>query len=393
MAVLFFKEAAQAQHFDIASNRKRVYVPFTFVRNLLIIKLNINNRGPYNFILDTGVGLMLITDHTLKDSLNIVRKRTIKITGLGERESYEAVVAPMIKVNIAGELVSSDVSAAILQQDFFGLSAYAGMPVHGLIGYEFFNKLAVKINFTDSNLVVTRPGKMRIFRKAEKIPISIESNKPYINTEVSTITGDIKKTKLLVDIGAGHPLSLEKSNQLPDICIPANLGVGLNGLIEGYLGRVSYVSVGKHNISNTITSFPINDPSYKTSVPRDGSIGMGLLKRFDMIFDYQNNVMYLKPNTHFKEVFEHDMSGMSYHAAGQNFDRIIIEKVDEGSAADEIGLQANDEILSLNFKPVNKMSLQQIDEMLKSKSGRSILVEVSRDKIVDRVILTLKRRI
>ncbi len=391
VVALFYQEAAQAQHFDITG--KRAEVPFKMVRNMVIIKVNINDQGPYNFILDTGVGLMLITDHTIINSLNIVNKRTIKISGLGERKNYEALVAPTLKVNIGGKLASANIAAAVLQEDFFGLSGYAGMPIHGLIGYDFFNRLSVKVSFTDSNLVVTRPGKMRIFRKAEKIPLSIEGNKPYIKTVVIATNGNAKTTNLLIDLGAGHPLCLEKSEQLPDICIPASLGVGLNGLIEGYLGRVGYVSVGKHNISNPITSFPIDDPFYKTSVPRDGSIGMGILKRFDIIFDYQNEMMYLKPNSHYRENFEHDMSGMSYHAAGKNFDRLIIEKVDEGSAAYEVGLQPDDEILSINFKPVNVMSLQQIDDLFKSKDGRGLLLEISRDKSVDRVILTLKRRI
>ncbi|PJJ83695.1 PDZ domain-containing protein [Mucilaginibacter auburnensis] len=383
----------QAQHFDITDGKKRVYVPFKMVRSMVVIQLKINNSGPYNFVLDTGVGIMLITDHTLIDSMHIANKRTIKINGLGEREQYEAVVAPLIKVNIAGSLVSQNLSAAILQDDFFGLSDYAGIPIHGLIGHDFFNRLAVKVSFTDSTLVVTPPGKMRIFRKAEILPLTVEENKPYIHTEVNVADGKLNEKKLLIDLGAGHALSLEGAGQIPENCIPGNLGVGLNGLINGYLGRVGYINIGKFQICNLITSFPSDDPAFKTTVQRDGSIGMGILKRFDIIFDYQNGMMCLKPNLNFKEVSEHDMSGMSYHAAGKNFNRLIVEKVDPGSAAADVGILPNDEILSINFKPVNRMSLQQVDDLFKSKDGRNVLVEISRGKLTDRVVITLKRRI
>jgi len=385
--------SVRAQQFDIIGKKKRVYVPFEIVRSMVIVQLKINGTGPYNFILDTGVGVMLITDPLLADSLNIVNKRTITIAGLGERANYEAIIAPLVNVTIAGQLVSRNVSAAILKDDFFGLSNYAGIPIHGLLGSDLFNKLAIKISFSDSTLVVAHPGNMRIFRNPEKIPLTIEERKPYMKTQVILTDGTAKVKKLLIDLGAGHALSLEKIDSLPEKSIVANLGVGLNGLIDGHLARVGSISIGKYNIKDVITSFPSDDPSFKTSIPRNGSIGIGLLKRFDIIFDYQNSVMYLKTNSNLKQTFEHDMSGISFHAGGKDFDHLIVEKVDVGSAADEMGIQAGDEIVSINFKPVSKMSLQQVDDLLKSRDGRTILLELYRDTVTDRVLLTLKRRI
>ncbi|MFD0751025.1 aspartyl protease family protein [Mucilaginibacter calamicampi] len=385
--------SAWAQQFDIIGKKNRVSINFKLIRSMVVVPLKINSKGPYNFILDTGVGLMLITDHKLIDSLNIANKRTITIAGLGERDNYEAVIAPLVNIDIAGKLVSRDVSAAILKEDFFGLSNYAGIPIHGLLGADFFKKLAVKISFVDSTLVITRPGGMHIFRGAEKIPITVEEGKPYIKTQVTLTNGNKKTNKLLVDLGAGHPVSLEKITTLPQKSIKANLGVGLNGLIDGHLGRISSIALGKYNINSVIASFPSDDPSFKISVQRDGSIGVGILKRFDIIFDYQNNLMYLKSNMYFKLPFEHDMTGISYHANGENFEHLIVEKVDEGSVAEEMGIQVEDEIVSINLKPVGKMNMQQIDDLLKSRDGRTLLLELYRDKTTERVLLTLKRRI
>ena len=55
-----------------------------------------------------------------------------------------------------------------------------GMPIHGLLGYEFFNNLAVKINVHDSTLTVWRPKDLKVFRKGVHIPITIEDRKPYV---------------------------------------------------------------------------------------------------------------------------------------------------------------------------------------------------------------------
>lgn len=348
--------------------------------------------GPFNFILDTGVGIMVITDEKLTDSLHITSKRTIKISGLGEREDYKALIAPQLDINIQG-LVSSNVSAAILQKDHFGLSNYAGIPIHGLIGYDFFSQLAVKVSFTDSIITVSRPKDMPVFKKATRVPLTIQSGKPYINAGVTLPDGTFKNAKLLIDLGAGHALSMENIDSLPPNSIPANLGIGLNGSIYGYVNRVKELNIGNYKISNIISSFPTQAHD-KISVARDGSVGIGILKRFNIIFNYAEGMMYLKPNMNLKESSEHDMSGLGYYLMGNDYSHLVVETVDKGSPGDEAGIEADDEITAINFKPVSKLSMQQIDDLFKSRDGRSVLVELYRNKkTYITLVMKLRRRI
>ena len=389
---------AKAQYFDIDNGYNSVRIPFKLVRNLVVIKLKINGRGPFNFILDTGVGLMIITEPKLVDSINLQNKRTIKMGGLGEGDAFEAYVTPPLKIEIP-DLTSYDVAAAILKTDHFNLSNFVGMPIHGLLGYEFFNNLAVKLSFTDSTITVYRPRDVRKFRKGEKLPMTIEYHKPYILAKIKLPNGAEQTSKLVIDLGAGHPISLEnmiKKNGLPQKFVIANLGVGLSGPITGFLSRIDEVNIGKYRLKKVITSFP-NDYDEETmkslSVKRDGNLGVGILKRFTVVLDYQDNAMYLKPNTNFSEPFEHDMSGIEYYAAGEGLKHLVISRVEPGSAADEVGLEKDDEITSINFKPVGDMTMEEIDNILKSKNDRNLLIEVYHDHRFDRVILTLKRRI
>ncbi|CAN5297464.1 hypothetical protein BH09BAC6_BH09BAC6_16430 [soil metagenome] len=386
---------ANAQYFDLENNRKHVNIPFRMVRDMVVIQLHINNKGPYNFILDTGVGLMLITEPKLVDSINISNKRTLKISGLGEGEDFEAYITSPLKIDIPG-LVSYDVAAAILKKDHFGLSNYAGVPIYGLLGYEFFNNLAVKINFADSTISVSKAKDMKFPRKANKIPIIIEDRKPYVNVNITFPNNTKITNKLILDLGAGHPLSLEnmiQSHGLPEKFIAANLGVGLTGPIDGFISRVKEVEIGKYKIKNVITSFPDDKNNRKFSVRRDGNMGIGILKRFTVIFDYPDSTVYLKPNGDLKAPFEHDMSGLEYYSTGEDLNHVIISRVEPGSAADELGLEKDDEILSINLKPVSKMTLEEIDALFKSQNDRSLLLEIYHDKKTDRVILTLKRRV
>ncbi|SEN21799.1 Aspartyl protease [Mucilaginibacter gossypiicola] len=392
-----FATTARAQYFDLDVHKKKVNIPFKLERNLMIIQLKINHKGPFNFILDTGVGLMIITDPKLVDSISIPNKRTLKIPGLGEGDDSEAYVTSTLDIAIPG-LVSYDVAAAILKKDVFNLSGYAGMPIHGLLGYEFFNNLAVKISFQDSVVTVCRPKDLKPFRKANKIPMLVEDRKAYVYAKAFMPGIAPIKTKLVVDLGAGHPVSIEhyiETYGLPQKFIAsANLGIGLNGPINGFISRMDEFDLGKFRMKKVLASFP-DDRNNQTNltVKRDGNLGVGILKRFTVILDYPDSVMYLKPGSTYNDPFEHDMSGLEYYAAGDHLERIVISRVEPGSAADEVGLERDDEIISINFKPVSRMNLQDIDELFKSKDDRSLLLEVYHDKRVDNVVLTLKRRI
>ncbi len=392
-----------AQRFEFSGKRKKEVVPFKMVKNLMIIKLMVNGKGPFNFVLDTGVGLLLISDPKLIDSVSIKNLRSINITGFGDGDPLSAFVTPSIDVGF-GSTIAKGLSAAILKKDIFELSNYVGLPVHGLIGYEFFNSFIVKINFTLNSLTIYKPETAYIPRKGYRIPLMIEDRKPYLISNVELASGEKIAAKLILDTGAGHPISLETNGgvpfEVPKLNIAGNLGIGLTGPISGFISRVKSLSLGKYTLTNVIAAFPDYDDvgSKVYSVSRNGNMGITVLKRFNVILDYSESALYLKPGALLNEPFEHDMSGMELTSAGEKFDRILVSRVEPGSSADEAGLRKDDEIIAINFKPVAEMSSSEVDNLFRSKADRSFILDVlpngsksMRER--ERVILTLKRRI
>ncbi|SEJ39706.1 Aspartyl protease [Dyadobacter koreensis] len=388
---------AKAQSFNLADHKKRVTIPFKMVRNMVVIELKINNNGPYNFILDTGVGLMVITEPRLVDSINISYKKTVQLYGLGDGESFEAYIASSLNISMP-DVYSNGIGAVIFKEDHFGLSNYTGTHIHGLLGYEFFNNLAVEIDFTEYKLTVCRPKDLKVGKRRDKIPITIENRKPYVEAHLVLPDGTKKKSKLVVDIGAGHSLSLEDAahheDGYPKLAM-ANLGMGFTGPISGFISRINRIEIGKYKFRHVLTAFPEMDAFKRERliVKRDGNLGLGILKRFTITLNYQDHAMYLKPTQRFGDPFEHDMSGLEFFAGGPDFRHVIISRVEPGSSGDQAGLQKDDEILSINLKPVSGMSLEEIDEFFKSKNNRSILLEIFRNKKYQNIFLVLKRRI
>lgn len=399
LVIFSFSVSVVAQDgFVFEGARTSEVLSFKKSRGLIILPMYINDKGPFNFILDTGVGSLIITDSKLKDSLNLKYLRKIEIDGLGNSKRLEAYSSPFLKLNI-GHAVFKNASAAILTSDSFEFSKYFGMPVHGLLGYDFFNSFIVKINYQTGILKIFSKEKPRLFKNGTKIPLQFIDKKPFILATVTTAKRDKMPLKLLIDSGSGHSLVLEsfddKPFDLPDTFIVANLGVGLSGDINGLKGRVEKLGIGRFTLNNVLASFPyFDDVGVKTnSFGRNGSIGNPLLSRFNVVFDYQKSHVYLKPISNFKSPFNYDKSGLEIVAMGDNFNRFLVSRVEPDSAADEFGMLVGDELLSINFKKVSDMGIEKILETLSSDTGRTLYIELARGEKFVVGVLKLKNRI
>jgi C-terminal processing protease CtpA/Prc len=122
-------------------------------------------------------------------------------------------------------------------------------------------------------------------------------------------------------------------------------------------------------------------------------LGSDILKKFTIIFDYQDGAMYLKRNINFNESFEHDMSGIEIFVDNREFNRVFVSRVEPASPAEKVGILADDEILSINFKKIRDYSIDEITNLLKAENGRTILIEFYRNDRAYIKLLTLKRRL
>ncbi len=207
--------------------------------------------------------------------------------------------------------------------------------------------------------------------------------------------------KLVIDTGAGHALLLNPTDpniKLPEKVIRASLGRGLNGDLFGSVGRITKVTLGKYELNDVLASFP-DSASFSMKFPpidadRQGSIGGEFLRRFRVTLNYSENYMALKAGKKsLKEPFEHDMSGMDVRAFVSDFHRFYIRSVIENSPADQAGLRYNDEIVFINNRNTNQMTISDIYRVLSKKEGRPVEIFYRRDGKLGFTTLQLKRAI
>jgi hypothetical protein len=393
------KEPEETHGLHLTNGRQIMRIPFELHANLIIVPVRINKSNTLRFILDTGVGSTILTDASIAQKLGMKSVRKMKIEGVGNGQAIAADVT-IGNLLTMGKMCSFKHNIVVMDNNILQLSELVGTQIHGIFGYEIFNKFVVTIDFQNQLLTLTLPEKYQYkAKKGDKLPIVIEKTKPYLDA-VTVVSNDRElPIRVVLDTGAGHALMLNTSVnnlQLPQKVIKAQLGVGLAGVINGHIGRLPKVRIGNYELTDVLTTFPDSSAfgmKISENLPqRQGNLGGELIRRFKVTFHYEAGYIVLKPNKkRLHDKFEHDMSGMDVRAKGRDFRQYFIEHVIEGSPAYHAGLQEGDEVLFVNNEAVDKLVLSELYQMFQQREGKEMHLVIRRNGRLVAADFSLKR--
>lgn len=387
--------------FFLLGNSKFTRIPFQMHANLIVVPVHVNDSDTLHFILDTGVSSVIITNPEAVKNQKLNFTRRVQLTGAGEGSSLTASVAIGNTLGM-GRMKATYQNIVVLEEDVLKLSEYVGIPIDGIFGYEVFNNFVVTIDFINRELVLTKPENYKYrSRQGDRYPIIVEDTKPYADVIALVEGGHELPIRVVIDTGAGHALLIDKSAdnqiQLPEKVIRAQLGRGLNGVINGSLGRINKVRFGKYELDNVLASFPDSlgfGVKFAARNERQGNIGCELLRRFRVTFNYTDRYIILKPiKRRLKETFEHDMSGLELRAKGKDLKEYVVDRIIEGSPAWDAGLEEGDEVLFINNKSSDDLIISEIYKLLQKGEGKEITLLIRRKGIIHFTKFQLKRMI
>ncbi|MCH7407929.1 aspartyl protease family protein [Belliella sp. DSM 111904] len=376
--------SAQLPGFFMKEDKKKVTVKFLSDNNLIIIPISINGSEPLNFILDTGIRSNILFSKKIGDELGLQYSRKLNLVGADGKTVLTASVSisnSLDMENILGQYQT----VLVLDEDFFELEKLTGVPIYGVVGYEFFKNNPIKVNYDQSQLTFYKQNRLKWrpigFRKT---PLKIENSKPYIQSDITQVLGEKLDAKLLIDTGANHGLLLNSETssiiRIPPNHLESDLGRSLGGDLYGLVGRSKRLNINGLKFHNLITSFPEeSDFSYIIKESgRQGSLGSEILCRMEMIFDYQRERLLYRRSASFSNSFEFDMSGITPKQLSLESGRIYIAKIRDSSPASSAGLQEFDEIIKINNVPIDFWKLSEIIKYFKSEAGREIKITILR---------------
>ncbi|HEY5463418.1 MAG TPA: aspartyl protease family protein [Hanamia sp.] len=348
---------------------------------VILIKAKFDNLpDSLNFILDTGSGGISLDSSTTE-------KYKIPHAPSGR---YIYGIAGVRKVDFSQHNSLSFPGLKVDSLDFYInnyeiLGNVYGIQIDGIIGYSFFSRYIVKINFDSLSISVFQPGFLRYpphglllhprFRGLPIIPLIIKDSRTIAS-------------QYYFDTGAGLCFLLSKqfdedSSVLIKKRRPVEIEVqGLGGKRQMQLTLIKELRIGPYKFRKVPTYILEDDFNILAYPTQGGLIGDDILRRFNLILNYPQREIHLTPNSHFNDLFDYSYTGMTmYYVDGQ----IIVGDIIKGSPAYKAGLKNGDIIMSVDNNFTNNIETYK---NLLQKTGIKVTILVIRDRTP--VILSLR---
>ena len=372
-AARFAMPAPPAPDFSIAGSSATV--PFELLNNHTYVQVKLNGKGPYR----------LITPEVTR-ALNLKAEGALQGNGVGEK-SEDVALTKMDSVALGGVTLSSQVFAVFPLAD---LSKVEGIQVDGLVGYELFKRFTVKVDYANSHLTFTLPSVPVDHGAGTVVPFRFNDHIPQVDGEIDGIAGTFD-----IDTGSRSSLDLMRSflevHNLSAKYQPkfeATTGFGFGGPSRSAVSRASLLKLGSVEVRNPVTGLTLQKKGSLTSQYVAGNVGAGVLKRFNITFDYARQQLIFERNANDALRDTYERAGWWLNMADGGFE--VLDVVPGGPAA-EAGLKVGDRVLGVDGKPATQVSLPEFRERLRSGApGSKLTLRISSGGATREVTLILR---
>jgi len=355
-SILFIKSNAQEEFVPPAA-KHITYIPFTLLTGgVIIIRATLdNNKDSLNFVLDTGSGGISL-DSTTASYLGVERKLSDKtVRGIAGIKNVEFTYNHTL--NLEG------VSVANLDfhiNDYDILTSAYGIRIDGIIGYSFFRRYLVFLDYDKQEMKVYTPGTIKYPRGGYLLKPQF-TTLPMQNASIkdnTTITG-----KFYLDTGAGLCLLMSDDFSRDSAVFKKRRkfyltqAEGLGGKTDMQLSVVKSIKIGPYHFRN-VPAYVLDDEYGVTNYPvLGGLIGNDIMRRFNVYINYPQQEIYIKPNNHFLDSFDYSYTGLGFYLIDG---AITVTDVIKDSPAEKAGFQPGDIILGVGNNFSNNIQAYKV---------------------------------
>ena len=364
-----------------------VKLPMRLEDNRIMIPCYVNGRGPYTFILDTGGGGDVVLTTALVKMLGL-RERNIVTThggvgnaavGIGETRVHAVAIGPLVFTNQSATVIDLDEI-----RDGIGFRR-----LDGVIGYSILRKLNMKLDFDRGSVTLSRE-KLVAPGGAHGTPFTLQDEIPRVAVTIDGIagsafvdTGDRSSLTLLNRFAAKYRFAKRFAG--PDGVVT---GFGIGGPIYGKIVRVPSLEVFGEIIPRVVTRISRQTAGGFAHSPEAANVGMGVLKRFNLIFDYTKQTIASWPSRAFDVAESTDASGMWLVPVALG---ARVYATEAGRPARASGLKVNDIIASVDGTSVRGVAIGDVRKFFFARAdGSSHDLVVQRGKKTFETTIVLK---
>ena len=321
------------------------FIPFKMLTGgIIIIRARLDSfPDTLNFVLDTGSGgisldsttcsyLKLKTRMTDRIIRGIAGMKTVAFT-YDHTLHFPGLDVPKMDFHI---------------NDYYILTSVYGIRIDGIIGYSFLRRFIVSIDYDKLRMEVLSAGSFK-YPRGGTLLHPVFTTLPQQMAEVRD--GTSVSDRFYFDTGAGLCLLLTEEMVKDSSLLKYNRksfptqAEGLGGKENMRLTVIKQLQIGPYRFRK-IPTYIFKDEYNITAYPElGGLIGNDIFRRFNVILNYAEQEIYLKPNTHFNDPFDYTYTGLGIYL--ENGD-ITVEDIMENSPAAKAGFQEGDIILAID---------------------------------------------
>ena len=352
-------------------NQKSETIPFNFDNNHIILLTTVNGVGPIWMLVDTGADVAYINQSRLGE-FHLQTYGSLQTIGGGEQAAGGSYI-DRVTFRI-GDVELRNQHASVLE--FRGLEKLYGMPLAGLLGYDFLSRFVIDIDYPHKTMTLHPRSYSTANVNGARVPLVMQGQQPYLGGSIK-VAGETIPTWFILDVGAADTITFTTpfiaTHQLLDRAgDPArNVSHVAAPDVEAYAptnvrGMLDAITIGSITSPHVPVNLSVAKKGAYTSPAFDGNVGETLLQRFAHVWlDYGRDEMILVPGPDtMKPLQERTTFGMTIIASGDDFHTFTVTAVGATSPAKKAGFEKGDVITAVDATPATNMNLAQLKAII-----------------------------
>tara|TARA_R110001583_G_scaffold86169_1_gene225384 strand:- start:8891 stop:10123 length:1233 start_codon:yes stop_codon:yes gene_type:complete len=334
-------------------------VPFEWHDGHVIINIALNGQQDLRFALDSGAAATVLfeTEKTKDQPLSF--EMQIDLQGRKVNVVNDAEIT-------IGQITLSEmtiIQVPIDQSPLFG--SYDEAYFDGAIGFDILNRYMTRINYADKTVTFIKDSSTALTSTEwVKLPMAIHGRIPYVSGAIPNQQGQPAHYDLVVDTGAPDYLYIN-SLLATDFNFPSSYfesnTKNFNGEHTVKTSRINYFQIAGTSFEN-IAVHDLPDFEDDNGI---GLIGSGLLRNFDVVFNYENGYLALKKNIQFTPQTFIDRSGLQLepHRNGG-----LVKGLGATTGLKALKIALGDVVTNINGNKINEINFDEIRGLLSSEA-------------------------
>ena len=258
---------------------------------LILLPVEVNDHGPFDFILDTGAGTSLL-------STQLADKVKVKVLGSKQGQSAGGAVSVSLakadSVSV-GEARLTDVDVGIVDLSHIGTTV--GARIDGDLGYNFLRHFRISIDYEKSQLRFDDPNRVDVFHRGARTQVPLHLANPAKPLILVDVHANRKGPfRFAIDTGTSTTaITPELAKKLGISAQPIGKGTTAGAHVAVTAGMVTSFRIGDARVENMAVVmadfFGVLSEAVGTKL--DGIVGYNFLRNYEVIIDYPNERLSL----------------------------------------------------------------------------------------------------